>query len=73
MHHPVHTASYCAHMQNRDEETAMIHYQCHTCGITATCVVTPVSDLAWLDHMDQHGAKTNYSAWTWAVIPLPLG
>lgn len=51
----------------------MIHYQCHVCGITATCVVTPVSDLAWLDHMALHVAQTEFSAWAWEVQQLAFG
>jgi len=50
----------------------MIHYECHTCGVTATCVVTPASDLAWLDHMENHSAKKNYSAWSWTVVQLDV-
>lgn len=57
-------------MSDERTEVPMVHYECHTCGMRATCVATVVSDLAWLDHMDTHGAKKNFSTWTWAVIPL---
>jgi hypothetical protein len=59
---------------NRDgEETAMVHYECHTCGMQATCVSTPSSSLAWLDHMETHVVKDGFSAWGWTVVPLPFG
>jgi len=48
----------------------MVHLECHTCGMTATCVVTASTELAWLDHMETHSAKFNYSAWTWSVVSL---
>jgi len=51
----------------------MIHWQCHTCHVTATCVVTPSAELAWLDHMENHVMKKGYSQWTWTVVPLPIG
>lgn len=58
-------------MANTSEPVPMIHYECRTCGMQATMVVTPSAELAWLDHMENHGAKTNYGAWTWQVEPLP--
>lgn len=62
---------YCGAMTSEASHTDMIHLECHVCGITATCVATPSADLAWLDHMDTHSAKTAFSAWTWQVAPLP--
>jgi len=51
----------------------MVHYQCEVCSMSATCVATPAAVLAWLDHMDRHGAKTAYRSWTWKVVELDLG
>jgi len=51
-------------------EVPMVHYECDVCHIAATCVVTPSAELAWLDHMETHSAKTAYKAWTWHVVPL---
>lgn len=48
----------------------MIHYECHVCAVTATCVVTPSSSLAWLDHMEAHADRGAFSSWTWSVEPL---
>lgn len=68
---PEHTSTTTVdRMEQLGEEVPMSHYQCHTCGMTATVAVTPVSELAWLDHMEQHGAKKNYSCWKWTVVPL---
>jgi hypothetical protein len=64
---------YCGRMDDYARETHMLHFQCETCGITATCVDTPSATLAWLDHMDNHAVKTGYRRWTWTVTPLPLG
>jgi hypothetical protein len=50
----------------------MVHYQCRTCGLTATCVATPTAVLAWLDHMEGHAVRDNYDAWTWTVLQLEL-
>lgn len=60
-------------MQAAGRETAMIHYQCYTCGVNATCVHTPSADLAWLDHMENHAERTNYGRWTWTAVQLELG
>jgi len=57
-------------MQEAGAPVPMIHYECQTCGMTATCVVTPASGLAWHDHMAVHALVDNYRAWTWAVLPL---
>lgn len=51
----------------------MIRYECQTCAMTATVVNTPAAVLAWHDHMATHALTTNYLAWTWAIVPLPLG
>jgi len=59
-------------MQASNEDTAMIHWECHTCGMAATCVLTSSATLAWLDHMENHALADNYSAWTWTVQKLPL-
>jgi len=59
-------------MQDSTTDTAMVHFECHTCHMTATCVATAAAELAWLDHMDNHAEKKNYSAWSWTVARLPL-
>jgi len=59
-------------MSEQPTETGMVHYECYTCHMTATCVATPAAVLAWLDHMATHLLQDNYGAWTWAVVPLPL-
>lgn len=59
-------------MSGEEPPTLMLHWQCYTCGMTATCVGNAVAELAWLDHMETHSAKTNYGAWAWHVMPLPL-
>lgn len=59
-------------MSDESKGVPMIHWECRTCGMSATCVVTPAAELAWLDHMDTHSAKFNYGAWTWTVVPLEL-
>lgn len=50
----------------------MVHYECGVCSAMATCVLNEPAQLAWLDHMANHSAKTAYSAWYWDVVPLPL-
>jgi len=50
--------------------TQMVHYQCGTCGITATMVITAASELAWLDHMATHAVPDNYRSWHWTVQQL---
>jgi len=52
------------------EEVQMVHYECTTCHMEATCVVTPAAELAWLDHMENHVVKDGYHAWTWTVLKL---
>jgi hypothetical protein len=59
-------------VQNSKRDTAMVHYSCRTCGVTATCVATPSAVLAWLDHMECHAVRDNYDAWTWVVQQLDL-
>lgn len=59
-------------MEQRQEETAMVHYHCDVCGMTATCVATPAADLAWQDHMAIHAQKRRYGVWTWTVLRLEL-
>lgn len=54
------------------DEVQMIRYECGTCDMVATCLANPVSELAWLDHMDIHVCKDHYRAWTWTVQALPL-
>lgn len=53
-------------------EIAMIHYCCYCCGMTATCVVTQLSAVAWEDHMATHEDPSYFQSWTWGVTPLPL-
>lgn len=65
--------AYCGSMPPSTETTAMIHYECYVCHVSATCVVTPSATLAWCDHMANHADPTHYGQWTWSVVPLPLG
>lgn len=53
-----------------ERETNMMHLSCGICGMTATVVATPSADLAWADHMSNHGDPSNFRAWTWTVVPL---
>lgn len=50
----------------------MVHYQCFVCHMTATCVVTPGAELAWLDHMGTHARPEHYGSWAWTVQQLHL-
>lgn len=50
----------------------MVHYECGVCGVMATCVLNEPAQLAWLEHMDNHSAKTAWQAWYWDVVPLPF-
>lgn len=59
-------------MPDTGAETNMVHFQCYTCHVTATCVLTPSADLAWLDHMSNHAMQENYGRWTWQVVPLNI-
>jgi len=59
-------------MQEIHEEVPMVHYQCYTCHITATCVATPSASLAWFDHMDTHAVKDNFGCWVWYVQSIPF-
>lgn len=72
MHHVYTPTAYCGRMTIERRETNMVHYECDRCGVSATCVVTPSAELAWLDHMASHGSWATYKAWTWTVQPLPL-
>jgi len=56
----------------QNSETNMVHYECHTCAMSATCVATSSSSLAWLDHMAIHADPRNFSQWTWMVQALPF-
>lgn len=53
-------------------ETQMIHFECEVCSMSATCVVTPATELAWLDHMATHAARDAFRQWTWTAVELPL-
>jgi hypothetical protein len=59
-------------MTEQSRETAMVHYECNVCGITATVVSTPSALLAWCDHMETHAWKKGYDVWTWTVLHLDL-
>jgi len=59
-------------MREGNITTDMIHYQCYTCGISATCVTTSAAELAWFDHMQTHALVDHFGAWTWTVQQLPL-
>lgn len=71
MHLSTHSKYYDRRMQDSGQVTEMIHLECHVCSMTATCVVTPSTVLAWQDHMAIHVRQDDYSAWTWSVVPLP--
>lgn len=58
-------------MHESGGETPMVHYECYTCHISATCVFTPSADLAWLDHMETHAVRDNFGRWTWTAVALP--
>jgi hypothetical protein len=51
----------------------MSHYVCDICDMSATVVDTPVSRLAWLDHMTIHVRQSAFRQWVWYVTPLPFG
>jgi hypothetical protein len=53
--------------------TQMIHYECHVCDMTATCVRNEPAEAAWYDHMGTHPLLSEFSAFTWEVHQLPLG
>jgi len=57
---------------NDKTSTAMVHYACRVCSLTATCVATPGAVLAWLDHMTGHVMADDYDVWTWDVMRLDL-
>jgi len=59
-------------MDRNPEETAMIHYECYVCSMSATCVATETSSLAWHDHMATHVRTEHFGAWTWSVMPIPF-
>jgi len=50
----------------------MVHFECSTCGVSATCVLNTSAEVAWYDHMANHALVDNFRAWTWEVVPLPL-
>nr|CRY97423.1 hypothetical protein [uncultured prokaryote] len=52
------------------ESVGMIHYVCGHCRMEATMVITPVSALAWADHMDTHPGVNDFNAYVWDVLPL---
>jgi len=58
-------------VQNSTTETPMYHFECLTCGITATMVATETGKLAWLDHMNRHALPEHFRIWTWTVQQLP--
>jgi hypothetical protein len=58
---------------DEDRAVPMVRYECGVCAMVATCVVTPASELAWLDHMARHADPSDYRGWTWAVLELPSG
>lgn len=59
-------------MRHSEAETAMIHYECGVCSMSATLVDTPAGNLAWHDHMATHAVSTDYRAWTWTAVQLPF-
>lgn len=60
-------------MQGTQGTVKMVRYECDVCSMSATCVATPSSRLAWLDHMSIHIRQRDFKSWTWDVVPLPLG
>lgn len=55
-----------------DAPVMMAHYLCRSCGMSATIVVTPVGQQAWLDHVELHGPAAEYDTWAWEVHRLPV-
>lgn len=53
--------------------THMVHYECHVCEMTATCVHNEPAEAAWYAHMATHPLLSEFSAFTWEVEQLPLG
>lgn len=53
--------------------TDMAHFVCHTCGMSATVVLTEVARNAWTDHMATHYRHLEYSVYRWTVQQLPFG
>lgn len=59
-------------MTKRAIETSMMHYECLTCGVNATCVATLAAAEAWHDHMANHEDPRSYKLVTWVAVQLPL-
>lgn len=55
------------------QTTAMFHFFCKECGMSATIVDTPAGRGAWEDHMRLHPRPENFDTWTWEILPLELG
>lgn len=53
--------------------TEMIHFECHACEMTATCVRNEPAEAAWADHMAAHTVVAEFSAFVWEVHQLPMG
>lgn len=70
MHPSTQWTHYCGEMEQQQASTNMIHYECEVCGVSATCVITPSAELAWLDHMATHASPKAFQAWTWTAVPL---
>lgn len=56
---------------NADGAVMMAHYLCQHCSMSATFVVTPATEAAWLDHVEHHGPGARFDCWVWWVLPLP--
>jgi hypothetical protein len=59
-------------MMNSGAETAMVHFECRVCRITATCVHNAQAELAWRDHMANHVMTEDFDCWTWTAVQLPF-
>jgi len=59
-------------MTEANKTAAMVHYECGTCGMTATCYANGPAVTAWFDHMTTHVLPDFYRVWTWEVLELPL-
>lgn len=52
--------------------TTMIRLECNVCSMTALCVKTSAVLDLWEDHMAIHPDQSDYEAWVWEVMSLPL-
>jgi len=70
--HGTHRPTTVQNVDNQSNTTRMVHYVCHVCQMNATCVANPAAVLAWMDHMERHALRDDYSAYGWDVQRLPF-